>query len=699
MDALGTGRASPTTIEDSERGKATHLIDFRKLFDSEICHDVVLELEGAGGKSATLKAHKVVLVASSSYFASLFSTAWQGEGATESLVQTVRVQCEEEVEHMRLFFGFLYGEEVQLDLACAHPLLRLGDFYGVDALMTQCLQFLERVLHPQPTRCFTLFEGSCGRPPPPPQERLIALCTEVLARSFSEACAHAAFRRCPAELLAAVLERDDLSVDRESSVLSALQSWAEHDWPQRESMLMRLLPLVRWPLIDGVLLADVEEAYPLFSDPATPCAAALKQLLLDALKFQAASDQKRARLIEMATGDTDAERRLRPRTPNMVRLQGEGKFCWRCAPPRNARAVRAQACIPPPPLECPKHKRAPFRAPPVHACGRTHVIPSHPIRNPPARPSLVCLCPLPYPRPAHAPPTPSPTPLPMPRPLLRPHPCPCPAHAPPPHPPAHLAAPMATQSAQLLAALGRRAHLLAPVRLLGDRLHAPLLPARQPAARVRLALCLDRRQDEAAGRLAARHPLLSLGDGPEREPLLRHQVDPRRVDDPGARLGLHRGAPCQRGGAQPPRRRTHVHTHVACTCALRPACACVSSHPPSLIPARRHEHVHTLVHLCLCHVHACARVPPPTHHLSFRLPRCRTCGRPQLLPLATLHSPNHGYILEDALQFTIQFERVSEGASGSGRAGQASASSMGGYMQLGLASALASESLGVPLAR
>ena len=49
----------------------------------------------------------------------------------------------------------------------------------------------------------------------PPQERLIALCTEVLARSFTEAASHAAFSRCPIELLAAVLERDDLSVDKE----------------------------------------------------------------------------------------------------------------------------------------------------------------------------------------------------------------------------------------------------------------------------------------------------------------------------------------------------------------------------------------------------------------------------------------------------------------------------------------------------
>ena len=49
-------------------------------------------------------------------------------------------------------------------------------------------------------------------------------------------------------------------------------------------------------------------------------------------------------------------------------------------------------------------------------------------------------------------------------------------------------------------------------------------------------------------------------------------------------------------------------------------------------------------------------------------------GFTELLPLATLHSTNHGYILDDALQFTIQFERITEGAGSSGRGGRASAS-------------------------
>ena len=66
--------------------------------------------------------------------------------------------------------------------------------------------------------------------------------------------------------MVAVLERDDLSVDKEAEVLHALIVWAEHDQPRRTPALAKLLGLVRWPLLDGAFLADVEDAYPLLSE-------------------------------------------------------------------------------------------------------------------------------------------------------------------------------------------------------------------------------------------------------------------------------------------------------------------------------------------------------------------------------------------------------------------------------------------------
>ena len=224
--------------EGEERGTACLTLDFRSLYDTELASDVVVDLDCRSDKSS-LFAHRVVLIASSTYFASLFSGAWDPppSGGNATSARHICVSSDESIDHMKMFFAFLYGREIELDLSCASPLLRLADFYGVDALMAQCLRFLEAVLHPQPTRCFALFEehqrgpspagGAAAStrpssaPPPPPQERLIALCSEVLARSFTEASAHSSFRHCPEELLVAVLERDDLSVDKEMEVAQA----------------------------------------------------------------------------------------------------------------------------------------------------------------------------------------------------------------------------------------------------------------------------------------------------------------------------------------------------------------------------------------------------------------------------------------------------------------------------------------------
>ena len=133
----------------AERGVACLPLHFSSLFASEVVHDIVLDLEGAGGETTSMPAHRVVLVAGSTYFASLFSRAW--EPATDVNVsgkecRRLRVPTEERLSNLQLFFAFLYGVEIELDLARAHPLLRLADFYGVDALMTQCIAFLERVL-------------------------------------------------------------------------------------------------------------------------------------------------------------------------------------------------------------------------------------------------------------------------------------------------------------------------------------------------------------------------------------------------------------------------------------------------------------------------------------------------------------------------------------------------------------------------
>ena len=276
-------------------------LNFGKFFDNESLADVRLTVTAPCNFSRAYHAHRVVLGAASTYFAAQFSEAWSGScapsGAGGDALFEVRVAVDEEPAHAHALLEFLYGREVELSLASAHPLLRLAQFYGVDALATQCLVFLERVLHPEPTRCFALFRaGSPSDPPRPSDPKLLALCTEVIARAFSEVWAHAEYVECSLELLGGVLERDDLSVESEEVALRALLRWADHQpEPARDAALPALLELIRWPTIPGEVLAVVEDEQPLLRGRPE-----MRDLLLEAFKYQAAPPSKRYQIAAAA---------------------------------------------------------------------------------------------------------------------------------------------------------------------------------------------------------------------------------------------------------------------------------------------------------------------------------------------------------------------------------------------------------------
>ena len=341
--AITPPRATTPSSSGPERARLT--LDVQHLFNDEALSDIILRLQCLDG-SAAIYGHRLVLVVSSSYFSSALSKQWQPTTDQGGAPSEITMSCDEKLAHVRTFLEFLYGREVELTLDCAHPLLRLSDFYGVDKLGELCLDYLECVLHPEPTRCFQLFAepnvlgtgsvpDSMGAdvaldlapnalsPQAPAQPRLLALCAEVLARSFSDASVHEKFLSCPTELLLAVLQRDDLSVDREVEVLAALLKWAAHE-PSREGSLSELLSLVRWPMITGEVLAEIEEFHALLATEAAR--GPLREHLLEALKYQAASPSRKQSIVRDSIPDVAS--RYRPRTPNMVRLQGEGKFCW-----------------------------------------------------------------------------------------------------------------------------------------------------------------------------------------------------------------------------------------------------------------------------------------------------------------------------------------------------------------------------------
>ena len=117
-------------------------------FDSSELSDVVIVVSGIDG-SRRINAHRIVLSAGSTYFASLFSEAWSSAAkvAPDNPSQLeVAMELAEESAHVVLLLQFLYGKGIELDLASAHPLLRMSGYYGIEALSGMCVDYLERVL-------------------------------------------------------------------------------------------------------------------------------------------------------------------------------------------------------------------------------------------------------------------------------------------------------------------------------------------------------------------------------------------------------------------------------------------------------------------------------------------------------------------------------------------------------------------------
>jgi hypothetical protein len=197
--------------------KAQLSLDMSPYFDSSELSDCLIVVKGQD-EERRFHAHRLILTASSTYFASLFSKLWTSSDAVQAPSKPeVTMQVVEDAANAQTVLEFLYGRHIELDLASAHPLLRLAGYYGIDALSTMCVDYLERVLHPEPTRCFQLFGASDAASSTPSDPKLIALCTEVIARSFADVAEHEAFLGCSVELLLSVLERDDLAVEKEEA--------------------------------------------------------------------------------------------------------------------------------------------------------------------------------------------------------------------------------------------------------------------------------------------------------------------------------------------------------------------------------------------------------------------------------------------------------------------------------------------------
>jgi hypothetical protein len=146
-----------------------------------------------------------------------------------------------------------------------------------------------------------------------------------LQRNFALAAAEPSFLALPVAEVVALVESEDLEA-KEEEVFAAVLSWVKEDEAGRQAELSRLLPLIRFPLMDRPGAAIMAE--PLVAQHATGM-----QLLYETTAEFAASAQASAcpRLLPRASVSAAPVPRLAfTRAADCYAISGEGGALMRC---------------------------------------------------------------------------------------------------------------------------------------------------------------------------------------------------------------------------------------------------------------------------------------------------------------------------------------------------------------------------------
>lgn len=239
-------------------------------------------------------AHRIVLSASSAYFAAMFTGSLRESQQAEITLQDVQGDA------LLLLVQYCYTGTIELREDTVETLLATACLLQLTAVVCACCSFLSKQLHASNCLGFALFAE---------QQSCDALLERALAFAhdkFAEVCKQQEFFQLNAAQLGQLLRSDALNVASEQEVFHALMEWTQHAFAERERHLAELLALVRLPLLAPAFIADHVEAQ---------CTAAgCQQLVMEALKWHLLPERRAQH----------SSHRTRPRKSTQGRLLAVG---------------------------------------------------------------------------------------------------------------------------------------------------------------------------------------------------------------------------------------------------------------------------------------------------------------------------------------------------------------------------------------
>ena len=216
----------------------------------------------------SISCHRLLLSASSDYFAAMFTG-----GMVEQNMDTVEIQGVDGGA-LRQLVDYCYAGKLDLQEDTVENVTAAACLLQLPAVIEACCAFFKKLLHPSNCIGIRLFADaqSCIQ--------LRNTARQFTEDHFIEVTKNQEFLLLPAQELEKLLCSDDLNVSNEEMVFQSLVDWINFDLPNRKSFAARLLACVRLPLLPPQYIADHIENQPVLKDD-PDC----HHLILEAMKY------------------------------------------------------------------------------------------------------------------------------------------------------------------------------------------------------------------------------------------------------------------------------------------------------------------------------------------------------------------------------------------------------------------------------
>ena len=204
----------------------------KELRDEGKLFDVVLVVQ-----DEKISAHKLVLAASSSYFRSMF--AGDMLESRSSLVELKDV----EPEAMKLLVDFSYSSQLEITTDNVLSVIAASSIFDFPLILEAASKFLSAHLHPSNCLGMRSLGVTYG------SDSLVSSATWHFRNHFVDAVKSEEFLAISPEVLAKLLDSDEVNVRGEEDVFKAIEIWLNHEPETRKDSLPAVLTHVRLPLL------------------------------------------------------------------------------------------------------------------------------------------------------------------------------------------------------------------------------------------------------------------------------------------------------------------------------------------------------------------------------------------------------------------------------------------------------------------